>query len=147
MSKIILIIDDNNDFRESAAEILADSGFEVYEANCPKNAFDILLTDEVDLVLCDLNMPFTDENSQQEFVSGNKVGLETIKELGWAFPNIPIVAISAASSWELVEAGKSLGDVKILRKPISPKMLCHEVQKSFFDPIHRIEVQGLPIEH
>lgn len=147
MSKIILIIDDNNDFRESAADILSDNHFDVYEATCPKNAFEILLNDEVDLILCDLNMPFTDENAQAEFISGNKVGLETIKELGWAFPKTPIIAISAASSWELVEAAKTLGDIKIIRKPVSPRMLLQEVSKTFVEPIHTEYGTVLPIEH
>ena len=147
MTKTVLIIDDNPDFREAVIDILLDQEFDIYEAECPKAAFDILFNEVPDIILCDLNMPFTTEHDQKEFLSGNKVGIETIKELGWAFPDTPIICISAASPWELVEAEKELGHVKILRKPVSPKDLLTEIEQSFMPPFAKSVCGEEFIEH
>ncbi|MCC8408532.1 response regulator [Mucilaginibacter sp. UR6-1] len=56
----ILIIEDNNDIRESTAEILELSGFKVLQANNGKTGIDLAFQHKPDLILCDIMMPELD---------------------------------------------------------------------------------------
>jgi len=58
--KTILIIEDNNDIRESTAEILELSGFKVLQAEHGKIGVDLAIQHKPDLVLCDVMMPELD---------------------------------------------------------------------------------------
>ncbi len=131
MVRTVLIIDDNADFRQTISDILVDHEFDIYEAACPEDAFKILNKEKVDLILCDLNMPFTNDERAKEFVRGNRVGIDTMRELGWIFPAMPIICISAATPAEAAEAAKHLGDLPVLPKPIAPKKLLAHIEKSF----------------
>lgn len=133
--RTVLIIDDNCDFRETVSEMLSDAGYDVLEASCPDRAFMMLEDEKVDLILCDLHMPFTDDARQAEFLESQKVGIETIKELGWVFPQIPIIAVSAATRLELAEAERQLGDLPLIPKPFSAHVLLQRMTEAFsFSP-------------
>lgn len=56
----ILIIEDNDDIRESTAEILELASFEVYQANNGKTGVELANTNLPDLILCDIMMPELD---------------------------------------------------------------------------------------
>ncbi|GAA4923675.1 response regulator [Mucilaginibacter defluvii] len=56
----ILIIEDNNDIRESTAEILELSGYKVLQANNGKAGVDLAFQHKPDLILCDIMMPELD---------------------------------------------------------------------------------------
>ena len=131
MVRTVLIIDDNADFRQTLSDILVDHDFDIYEATCPEDAFKILNKEKVDLILCDLNMPFTNDERAKEFIRGNRVGIDTMRELGWVFPDTPIICISAATPEEAAEAAQLLGDLPVLPKPIAPKQLLAHIEKSF----------------
>ncbi|MCJ8208955.1 response regulator [Mucilaginibacter sp. RS28] len=60
MSKCILIIEDNNDIRESTAEILELSGYQVLQAANGKLGVDLAGQHKPDLILCDIMMPELD---------------------------------------------------------------------------------------
>ncbi len=147
MTQTILVIDDSPDFRETVIDILVDNGFDIYEASCPKEGFDILFREKVDLILCDLNMPFTVEEDHSEFAVGNKVGVHTIKELGFAFPDMPIICISAEDSIVLANAARELGDVPLLRKPVSYKVLLDEINKAFNMPYSTLSSEENIVTH
>jgi two-component system nitrogen regulation response regulator NtrX len=137
MTKTVLIIDDSPDFREAVIDILIDNDFDIYEASCPKDGFEILFREKVDLILCDLNMPFSEDNDKNEFVIGNKVGILTIKELGFAFPDMPIICITAEDSFALAKAAKELGDIPLLSKPVPCKTLLMEIDKAINMPFNQ----------
>ncbi|KEQ30783.1 response regulator [Pedobacter antarcticus] len=56
----ILIIEDNDDIRESTAEILELAGYEVYEANNGRSGVELAGKHLPDLILCDIMMPELD---------------------------------------------------------------------------------------
>lgn len=61
MKKIkILVIEDNDDIRESIAEILVLAGYEVSEANNGKAGVELAGVELPDLILCDIMMPELD---------------------------------------------------------------------------------------
>lgn len=58
--KTILIIEDNNDIRESTAEILTLADYKVLEADNGKTGVDLAIHHKPDLILCDIMMPELD---------------------------------------------------------------------------------------
>lgn len=60
MENSILIIEDNNDIRESAAEILELTGYRVLQAQHGKAGVELALQNHPDLILCDIMMPELD---------------------------------------------------------------------------------------
>ena len=131
MTKTLLIIDDNEDFRLIASSLLLDAGYDVWEASCPKSAFSILKTESVDLIICDLHMPFSTDDDKEDFVTESyEVGVRTVSELVWVFPDIPIVALSAASASDLKKISKYLDPVQAFSKPESTTELLSIVQQS-----------------
>ena len=58
--KTILIIEDNNDIRESTAEILELAGYTVYQGDNGKRGVDLAYQHKPDLILCDIMMPELD---------------------------------------------------------------------------------------
>jgi CRP-like cAMP-binding protein/CheY-like chemotaxis protein len=56
----ILIIEDNDDIRESTAEILELANYEVFQAENGRKGVDLANTHNPDLILCDIMMPELD---------------------------------------------------------------------------------------
>lgn len=127
----ILIIDDNDDFRETLSLILLDAGYVVVDANCPEEAFSTLKNESIDAIICDLNMPFCEGPRSLDFLRSKEVGIKTILELGWVFPMKPVICVSAATRSDLEEVSKELGDVPILVKPFSSKVILQQLESSF----------------
>jgi two-component system chemotaxis response regulator CheY len=120
MTKSVLIIDDNDDFRETCRYLLADEGYDLWDAACPKDAYPILSGERFDLIVCDLNMPFAGGKEADEFTSGYEVGVRTIKELAHVYPDTPIVALSATPSSDLRRLAKYLDPIPAFPKPTTP---------------------------
>lgn len=120
--KNVLVIDDNLEFREAICESLSDS-YEVFEAACPHDAFEILQKDNMDVIVCDLHMPFITGERSQEFLQSFEVGIKTIAELRWVYPELPIIAVSAAPYSALVKITKEISSIPILTKPFALRTL------------------------
>jgi CheY-like chemotaxis protein len=101
MEEKILLIDDDCAFLEIATRILEQADYQVLTAECPAIAFPILAKEPVDLVLCDLHMPFIIGEFQNDFKTSFETGIQTIKELAWALPDLKIVGISSAPQSDL----------------------------------------------
>ncbi len=116
--KTILIIDDNDDFRDAATTILRGAGYDIWEAACPKDALLILDQEEFDMILCDLHMPFSMDSDTADYITSSEVGLRTIQELVTIFPSTPIVAISSTPKQYLKRLAKYLDPVPTFPKPL-----------------------------
>ncbi len=115
-SKIILI-DDDDEFREMLRRMLEGAGYTVREAPNGKVGVQIFKEDAPDLVITDLFMP------EQE-------GLETIRELIRLDPKTKIIAISggcASLGLDFLPFAEALGAVSILSKPFSRKDILREI--------------------
>ena len=115
--KSILVIDDSSDFRETTRWILNDAGYEVWEAGCPAEAYPILEKEEFDLILCDLHMPFAEGPEREQFKVSCEVGMRTVKELSWVYPDLPIAVLSSASWHDLQRLSRQLDPVPAFTKP------------------------------
>ncbi|RZL40011.1 MAG: response regulator, partial [Pedobacter sp.] len=60
MSKKILIIEDNDDIRESTAEILELAGYKTLTAINGKIGVELAIKNHPDIILCDIMMPELD---------------------------------------------------------------------------------------
>jgi two-component system, chemotaxis family, chemotaxis protein CheY len=101
LPKMVLVVDDDPQFRGLVHSILGPAGYSVNEAEDGAKAIAISREIQIDLLITDLVMPDSE-------------GIETIRYFGKHLPNVPIVAISGKSAY-LVPA-KVLGAAATLDK-------------------------------
>ncbi|WP_345949546.1 response regulator [Mucilaginibacter sp. PAMB04274] len=104
--KTILIIEDNNDIRESTAEILELSGYQVLQAENGKAGVDIALQHAPDLILCDIMMPELDGYGVLYMLSKNP-----------ATYAIPFIFLTAKAERVDFRKGMEMGADDYLTKP------------------------------
>ena len=132
--KTILVIDDSEDFRHTICDILLDNDFDVWDAACPDDAFGIIRREKIDLIICDIHMPFTLSEERRSFECSHRVGIRTIEELGWLFPQMPIIAVTSAMPLDLERIRRAIGKVPTLSKPFTSHELLAVIEHSF-DPL------------
>lgn len=103
----ILVIEDDNSFRNVLMQMLEKAGYEVIQAENGNQALKICESFSPDLVLTDIIMP-------------DKEGLETIQELLSICPEIKIIAMSGGGRFgpnSYLPLAQKLGARKTLQKP------------------------------
>lgn len=115
--KHVLIIDDDEGVRSTAAAILESGGYEVSQASHGVDAQRIIAVNPADLILTDILMPLGD-------------GLEVIRELRLAGNRTPIIVMSGSASVEGVigRAAVQFGANLFLKKPFRPEQLIAAVK-------------------
>ena len=104
MAPTVLVVDDDQDIRESLAQILTEEGFDVTSASNGAEALAEIARKTPDVMLLDLMMPV---------VNGWEV-LETLRLRG-THPKLPVVVLSAL---------EAEGATDYIQKPIRlPKLL------------------------
>ncbi|MGH9320865.1 MAG: PAS domain S-box protein [Vicinamibacteria bacterium] len=101
----ILYIEDDPEQRTSLSNSLRDRGFGVTEASSGEEGISHL-TDELTIVLCDLNMPGMD-------------GLEVLRRVQHRNPDLPFVLLTAHPSIPLAVQAIMEGAQRFLIKPVS----------------------------
>jgi|LakMenEpi03Aug12_release.lakeMendotaPanAssembly.Ray.scaffolds.fasta_scaffold463914_2 CheY-like chemotaxis protein len=100
--KTVFIIDNNYEYREALKAVLEDRDVEVIESDCPDSAYRLLATmDTPDLIVCDLHMPFTTGADMNDYKISYEVGLRTMHELAWVFPDTPVIALAGINEHDL----------------------------------------------
>jgi DNA-binding response OmpR family regulator len=113
MSGKILVIDDDDDVRETICDILRAAGYEVEQASDGDQGLRAFGQTGFDLIVTDILMP-------------QKEGIETILEIRDGNPEIKIIAISGGDrtgNYAYLEMAKKLGADKTLKKPFAPRQL------------------------
>lgn len=77
----VLIVDDEQVIREGCRRLFTSEGYRVLAAANGQEALDILASEEIDAILCDLKMP----------VMG---AVEVLEEISRRCPNIPVIIIT-----------------------------------------------------
>ena len=114
----ILVIDDQDELRETLRAILEEGGYEVREASNGREGIACCQTHTIALVITDLLMP------EQE-------GIETIQQLRTMTPPPKIIAISGGGytgRLDFLGAAAVLGADRTLQKPIRARDLLTTVQ-------------------
>ena len=112
----ILVADDHPLFREALSGALTPyfEGADIAEADSLDSALAVLASDDIDLILLDLNMP------GGEYFNG----LISVKEV---YPMIPVAVISAAESVEVVAQVMSLGAQGFIPKSTPTKDIAEAI--------------------
>jgi CheY-like chemotaxis protein len=139
--KTVMLIDDDDCYRESVKLTLEREGIEVMEADCPDLAFQMLEKHEApDLIVCDLHMPFTSNEQRKEFVESAEVGIRTVHELAWVYPSSQVVAMTSLSKIDLDRIRPSVEPIPTFVKPQTmndiAELLCTILVSSDFGGIN-----------
>lgn len=118
----VLYIDDHDSNLYTMQALLSDlSHLHVVLANSGAKGLEILLSQEIDLILLDVQMPDMDGFAVAEFVKKNKKTL-----------HIPIVFVSAVfTSNEFIKRGYRSGAIDYLAKPIDDDQLLNKLSFYF----------------
>jgi len=103
----VLVLEDNEAYRTLIAEVLQTAGFDVVSAADGRHVATILAERPIDLLITDLSMPERD-------------GLETMTELRYSHPRLPIIAISGDVPLNrdlYLTLAEKLGAARVLAKP------------------------------
>lgn len=118
MDKInILIIEDNDDIRESTAEILELSSFNVIQAANGKEGVEQAIKNLPDLILCDIMMPELDGYGVLHILGKNK---ETAA--------IPFIFLTAKAERMDMRKGMEMGADDYLTKPFDEMELLNAIE-------------------
>ena len=114
--KRILLVDDERTFRETVRSLLCHDDHIVVEANNGAEALGLLRENQVDLILCDINMPVMD-------------GLEFIKQLSTIekAKGVPVIMVTTEGSESHVVQALSSGARGYLRKPFTAEQVKEHV--------------------
>ena len=116
---VILIIDDDEKFRNMLRQMLERAGYKVDEAADGNEGLRLIKEKQIDLAVVDIIMP-------------EKEGLETIKELRQNFPNLKIIAISGGGRGKpetYLKPAKLIGAHYTFAKPIDKEEMLGAVKE------------------
>ncbi len=100
----VLIIDDEESVRKSFAGVMKDEGYEVVSAASGKEGIELLHETHPAIVLLDIAMPEMD-------------GIETLRRLKEARPEIPVVMITGHGTIEMAVKTIKMGAYDFIMKP------------------------------
>lgn len=101
----ILVVEDNKNLLMLMKARLEQAGYQVIQAEHGQKALQILENEHIDLVICDIMMPYMD-------------GFELIESLRDAKFTLPILIVTAREDYEDKEKGFRLGTDDYMVKPI-----------------------------
>lgn len=120
MAQTILVVDDSPTIVKFVSFSLKNKGFNVVTACDGMDAIEKLsnISNGVDLVITDLNMPNLDGYGLVDTLRRNE-----------KFREIPIIILTSEESEDDKQLGEEVGANSYLVKPFKPKLLLEEVSK------------------
>ena len=114
----VLTVDDSRTILAMLHHTLSNAGFEVLQAEDGQKGLDVLASEDVDVVITDINMPVMD-------------GIEFIKHVraSGEHNSLPILILTTESSDQMKQAGRAAGATGWLVKPFDPNKLIEVIQK------------------
>jgi two-component system cell cycle sensor histidine kinase/response regulator CckA len=114
----ILVVDDLDDYREIASDVLASLGYSVITANGGREAIDIMRRNRaIDLVLLDMIM------------EPDLSGLDTFLEIIRMVPRQKVLIVSAYATNESVRRMQALGAGDFVQKPFNRETIGRAIRK------------------
>lgn len=117
MKKRILIIEDNPMVVKSLEFKLIKDGYTVIISEDGRDAMEKLKTENFDLILTDLMLPF---------ISGSQI-IEYIKQ---NIPGLPIIVLSTSAQEDIITDAFTMGVEDFITKPFSPNELSLRVRRT-----------------
>ncbi|MCX8084466.1 MAG: response regulator [Calditerrivibrio sp.] len=114
----VLLADDELRLRKVVVLHLKKAGFDVIEASNGKQALELAIKSNPEIIVLDIMMPEMD-------------GITTCKELRKheEFKSIPIIMLTAKATEQDIKIGKEAGANEYLTKPFSPKELVDKIME------------------
>lgn len=116
LKKKVLLIEDNQDIRESTAEILELADYTVYTADNGKKGVELALANPPDIVLCDIMMPELDGYGVLYLLNKNE-----------QTAHIPFIFITAKAERSDLRKGMEMGADDYLTKPFDDMELLNTI--------------------
>ena len=101
----ILVVDDEENARVALSKILTHDGYEVSSAGNGLEALNFLRSNDVELIITDLNMPEMN-------------GLMFLRELNRSYPTSKVIMITAYGEVESYLEAITLGAFEYINKPV-----------------------------
>jgi len=120
----ILIADDDERCREGLREIVEPEGFTTMVAGSGEEALEIVESQPVHLVVCDMYMP-------------RLTGLETLQMVRQRDDRLPFILVSAAVDDHLMRQALSARAYSVIAKPVSKNIFLYTVVRAlirFYEP-------------
>ena len=114
--KRILVVDDEEQIRQSLRGVLSDEGFGVLEAGDGRRARE-LLAESPDLVILDVWLPEID-------------GISLLEEIKATHPNLPVIIICGHANIEAAVRATRLGAADFIEKPFSLDALLASIERA-----------------
>ena len=121
MKTTVLIVDDDASVITSLVLLLKQSGYQSRTAASPARAMEELKTNNIDLVLQDMN--FSRQTSGEE-------GLALLRQIKSLRPNLPVILMTAWASISLAVQGIKSGASDFITKPWTNEQLMHSIRTS-----------------
>ncbi len=115
--KTILVVDDEDDVRDSVREVLSDEGYRVLDTGDGTRVLDIIREERPELVLLDIWMPQVD-------------GIGLLKEIKSHQPGINVVMVSGHGNIHTAVTATKYGAFDFIEKPVSLDGLLLTVQRA-----------------
>jgi two-component system nitrogen regulation response regulator NtrX len=124
----ILVVDDEENIRESLSDILKDEGYEVEAVSSAEAALSAVRERPPELVLLDIWLP-------------GKDGIEALKEMKAFKSVLPVIMITGHGSIELAIKSTRLGAYDFLEKPLSMERVLLTARRAIDK--YRLEMENL----
>ena len=120
-SRRILVVDDEDEIRQSLRGVLSDEGFTVEEAGDGRRAFEMLSASRPDLVILDVWLPEID-------------GIALLEQIKARHPGLPVVIICGHANIEAAVRATRLGAADFIEKPFSIEALLGSIERALGAP-------------
>ena len=114
----VLVVDDEEDFRETIVNRLLDRNLEVMGVESGLKALQVIEEQDFDVVVMDVRMPGMD-------------GIEALKELKKKKPLIEVIMLTGHASVESGIQGMQLGAFDYVMKPVALDELLEKVRQAY----------------
>jgi len=129
VNKTILVVDDEDDVRESVREVLRDEGYRVIDTGDGTQVLDLIRQERPELVLLDIWMPQVD-------------GIGLLKEIKTQEPDLNVVMVSGHGNIHTAVTATKFGAFDFLEKPVSLDGLLLTVQRALGESSSAVAQQG-----
>jgi two-component system cell cycle response regulator DivK len=118
MSKRILVVEDQPDNRQIIRDMLADSGYEICEAENGEEALAAISKQRPDLILMDIQLPVMDGYTATRRIKSDS-----------ALRSIPIIAVTSYALSGEEKKAREAGCDDYVPKPYSPRQLLAKIRQ------------------
>jgi len=100
----VIVVDDEKVIREGLKRLLSSEGYRVLTAENGRDALDIIRSEDIDVVLCDLKMPVMD-------------AIEVLDAARKSHPDLPVIVITGQGTIENAVECMKKGAYDFVTKP------------------------------